>query len=289
MGVFVTIFIVVMLVGIVATGAAFVAAGRLAAKGVRRLKGWAQRKLPHVGASKSIEAEDVVVEDVENEAPSSRRPGAPVPPAGARSTRAQGPAAPRANSERDEAATRRTSYEYLNVRDGDSAEDVDRVLKGLLNDPVVGSLADAARSTLTSSQLRRKHLVAVIDETFAQGSLSWGKFSASATTALDAILQNSAQIANRLQAFDSLSYLQLMRQANSGRSLGSTARNQRWQLLQDELAEVAQIEETNEALLLELDKLGSELTRLAGAETSSESESILDEIHRLANDTHLYQ
>lgn len=264
MGVLDFIFSLIVFMTVGAVGLTVVA-GRMAWKGGKRLLSWMseQRKLPGQTQSASREAQDVVVEAVDD-AP-AQRPSAPP----------------------------HRAYERLDVDNGSTAADIARVMSAYVGDAVVGTYAQAVIDTLESAELRRQSLFAELDGTFQRGSLSWDKFAGPAQAGLASIQRNSAVLANRIQSFDTSRYLRARREADRVGSHASDGLNaahaERLRHFEETLASLDAIQETNEGLLVELDKLAGELVSLSAASPTDQSDYILDEIRRLVEEAKYYR
>ncbi len=252
------VFYTVLTVGAIVIGA------RFTYKGARRLAGWVRERklLPSArrdrGQAPPIPARDVVVESVDAQP-------APV-------------------------VTERKVYERLDVESGATAKDVLRVLASYEDDTVVGPHAVTVAETLRSANLRQQSLFVELGETFQKGSMSWDKFAAPAYAAFDAILRNSMVLANRIQAFDSAGYLRLKQQvANGDDNIQHGARAKRLEVFDQTLAAMEQMEEADESLLLELDKLASELVIISSVDNTENGDQIIDEIRRLVEEAKYYR
>lgn len=237
--------------------------GRAAWRGGRRLLDWARERkaLPGVPQNPSTEAQDVVVE--------------------------------REDGLRRQSRPRHADYVRLSVDLGTTATDVAKVMRGYVGDPAMGPYAQAVIDTLDSAALRRESLFAELDGTFQRGTISWDKFAMPSHAALDAILRNSALLANRIQSFDTASYLRLKEGMGTswrrGTSDDGETRAERWDVFKETLASLDTVQETNEGLLLELDKLATELSTIGGSETNGRGDSIIGEIRRLVEEAKYYR
>ena len=259
-----------------AAGITFLA-GRAAWRGGKRLLGWMneQKKLPGTPQDPTREAEDVVVEPIDPPVTgkSRRRSDEPV--------------------QNTQPARKREGYVRLDPDAGATSGDVIKVMRRYVTDDVVGPYAQGVIDTLESAEMRHQSIFAELDGTFQRGTISWDKFAAPTYAALDAILRNAALQANRIQTFDTASYLRLRR--SMGREWRTEANTrsqtseQRWRLYKDILSTLDEIQVTNEGLLLELDKLASELVTLQATDPTEQSDSIIEEIRRLVEEAKYYR
>lgn len=249
--------------------------GRAVYRGAKRLAGHVRERLQLPGQvqTASQEAQDVVVEPVDD---------VPPRPAGVKNSRQQA----------DDAASR-GEYVHLNVDAGTTSKDIVKVMQRYVDDPVVGSYARAVIDTLRSRELRRQSITAELEGTFQRNTISWDKFAVPTQAALDAILRNSALQANRIQSFDTASYLRLKNtmgtEWRTSDDLHNKTREERWRLYKEMLASLDTVQETSEELLLELDKLAAELSTLSVPGVNDQSDHIIDEIRRLVNEAKYYR
>lgn len=239
--------------------------GRAAWRGGKRLAGWVRERklLPGTPQDPSREAQDVVVEPVDA-IPSNYTPAS-------------------------------ESFEYVHF-DADgvvNARELIKVLGHYTQDPVLGERAAAAIQTLRSAERRRKSIDAELDDAFQHGSISWQRFASPAQAAFDSIMRNSALLTNRIQAFDTQGYIRtfksVQRDAGTAERTGAQQRVERLELYQKMLADLDAMQENDEGLLLELDKLAAELSTISASGQSDKGESILDEIRRLVEEAKYYR
>ena len=199
---------------------------------------------------------------------------------------------PPAQPEPVEVFVERDDYTHLDVDAGTTQSQVRSMLHRYRSDRVVGHYAIDAIHVLDSAELRTRSLVAELDAQFGRNTISWDRFAQPAASANDVILRNSAQLANRIQAFDSQNYRRLERQMTShSQSITppTEAQYARWAYLKETLARMDEIVEANENLLLEIDKLTMAVASLESNETSEEGERIIAEIQRLSDEMRYYR
>ena len=247
--------------------------GRAMWRGVKQLTGAisGRKALPGTPQDPTQPARDVVVEPVDSGKGVWREP-APAP-----KTAGHG------------------DYVRLDIDEGTTSSDIVRVMRRYIGDEVLGGHARMTIANLESASLRRASLFPEIDDTFQRGTLSWDKFATPASAAFDAILRNSAQLGNRIQSFDTASYLHLKETMGlEWRQTGETSthsktREKRWELYKEMLASLDALQEANESLLLELDKLAAEVTMITGAESDDQCDDIIEEIRRLVEEAKYYR
>ena len=130
---------------------------------------------------------------------------------------------------------------------------------------------------------------AALDAKFKPGSISWDRFAVGADTALTAIVRNTAQLANGIQAFNSDEYRRMQREFSGASEIPDATQAERWGMLQGRLDGMKEIVAGNDKMLLELDRLEAELGKLESSERSAESDDILAEIHTLTEEMKYYQ
>lgn len=270
------------------------------------------RELPGRRVSDPREAQDVTVEPIPDEQMSSKK-GRPQAPEGVgyssqpRQTQNQGAQQtwqtsqqvwevpqPRTPGARPSTSTETRDYIRLDVDNGADEAAICEVMRAYTSDDLLGARARAVIDTLGSAQRRRKILFAELDGTFHEGTLSWDKFAGPAYAAYDAILRNSALLANRIQAFDTAGYRRLEDTMRTGGKNGvntsvSETRERRWKLYQEMLASLDALQETNESLLLELDALTAEVSSITSTSTGDRGDQIIEEIHRLVEEAKYYR
>ena len=257
------------------------------------------RELPGRRVSDPQEAQDVVVETVVNEQTEAkkRRPQAPEG-VGRPTQQSQGAGqtwhVPQPTEPRTSSSVETRDYIRLDVDKGADEAAICEVMRAYTNDDLLGARARAVIDTLGSAQRRKKILFAELDGTFHEGTLSWDKFAGPAYAAYDAILRNSALLANRIQAFDVAGYRRLEDTMRAGGKNGvntnvSETRERRWKLYQEMLASLDALQETNESLLLELDALAAEVSSITSTSTGDRGDQIIEEIHRLVEEAKYYR
>ena len=289
MGVFEFVFGLIVFFTLGSVGIAYLA-GRTAFRAGRKLLSWTRERKLLTGEQQgySQEAQDVVIEDAEVEMGRG-----PEPPDGHRRAATPAERARAARAAREAEQAHPADYVRLDIDAGTTAEQICEVMEEYTTDPVVGERAEAVIATLSSCDRRRQTLMAELEGTFARGSISWEKFAVPTKAALDAILRNSALLANRIQAFDTAGYLRVFkavqRDALVAPSTGAKSRSERLEIYKQSLASLDAIQETNEGLLLELDKLAIELGSIQQADESDEGDTILSEIRRLIDEARYYR
>lgn len=182
---------------------------------------------------------------------------------------------------------RSQAYAYLDEHHV-SKEEVIKTVLTYEDDAVLGPYTKGVLATLDKAELRRKGIFAVMEEEFEKSSLTWEKFSAPVDEALDRILHKAAQLANLMQAFDSKEYQRMGRLEKAGAYKEDSTEVEQLRVMRKSLGDMDHMQEDNDALLLELEKLQAELTRLTTSGYDSKTDAIIDEIRKLTDDTQYY-
>ena len=253
----------------------------LAGKGLKRLAGYVRdrRALPgeRQESGRPVRpAEDVIVEPIDVPEPE---------PEPAWRTHSTGPVRP--GWQARQATVEQADYVHLDVDRGADAAAITEVMRRYEGDAILGERATAVIETLKSADRRCKSLFATLDGTFQRNTISWDRFATPAQAGLDTILRNAATLANRIQAFDTVSYQRLVRDAERLHDERSASREERLRLYREMLGKLDALQETNDGLLLELDKLSSELSQVSG--TDDASDLIIEEIRRLVDEAKYYR
>jgi hypothetical protein len=219
----------------------------------------------------------------------------PRPPSGVKSPFAAEERAerPKRSTRVGQPSSRARDYEYMDVEKGATPEHILQVMRDYVDDYVTGEYAQSVIDTLDTEEFRRKSLFSEIDNRFSRNSISWDRFASTAQEALDAVVRNCALLANRVQAFDATDYARMEQFYASGgfatNESPDPSRLQRWRILDETKREMDGIRTTNEKLLLELEKLSSELGKLTSVDYRDEDDRISEEIGRLVEETKYYR
>lgn len=185
------------------------------------------------------------------------------------------------------------AYVHQDVDAGATSESITKVLQAYASDPVVGTYASDAIDQLKAADRRERSLLGEIDNEFEPHTISWDRFVSTANAAFDAILRNSAHLANRIQAFDVEDYQRMEEFYRTGgfstHGVPESARLERWKLLDETKREMDELRATNDNLLLELGKLASEVRKLSSTESHDESARIAEEVSKLVEETKYYR
>lgn len=178
------------------------------------------------------------------------------------------------------------NYAYL--EEDVSREKIATVVEPYKEDAVLAPYAQGVLDSFVNAELRRKGIFSIMEQEFDRSSLTWEKFSAPVETALDSIRHNNLQIANYMQAFDSKEYQRMGRLRDAGAYKEDSTEIKRLATMAETLDKMDEIQKGNEQLLMELERLQAELTRMSGAGYDAETEEIAAEISKLAEETKYY-
>ena len=184
------------------------------------------------------------------------------------------------------------AYEHQDVDAGATTDSIRKVLKRYMHTETVGVYARNGMSILEDDERKAAFFHSTLDRKFEHGSLSWEKFAVAANTTHKAVLGNCAALANRIQTFDYLEYRHLTRtERNAAHKRGEpldATQQEKLALMRSSLADMDALVHANEQLLLELDKLAAELSKLSDVDVNDESDRIVGEIRTLIDETKYY-
>ena len=176
----------------------------------------------------------------------------------------------------------------LEAGEVNETDDVLPQLEGLTDLPVVGSFAQDAKTQIETMEHRRERLYRVISAKFAEGSMSWDKFTAVVDAAQRTLLRNCALLSNRAQSFDVDGYRKTRRLLPSPQGAGNLER-ERMALFEEALGDMREVIEANERLLLEMGKLEMEISDLESDDNREDNTRMLDEVEELLRQTKYYR
>lgn len=137
-------------------------------------------------------------------------------------------------------------------------------------------------------QKKRDTLIEVLDQRFERSELSYKKFVTVAGEVEKLFFLNIRSVLNRLQVFDEAEYIRVMNA--SAPSFSTALLNEKRSVYGDYIAFVKSSLGANEEMLLKLDKLLLELSRLDSIEPGElENMPCLQEIDALIKQTKLYK
>lgn len=178
------------------------------------------------------------------------------------------------------------AYAYL--EDGASQDAIMHVVSGYVDDVVLGPYAQGVLATFDTAELRHRGIFSILEDEFTRDSLTWDKFSVPVDVAIEGILHNATQLANRIQAFDSKEYQRMGRIERAGGYDEGRSEVKRLGVMRETLKEMDQIQTANDQLLAELENLQAKLASMSGADVGKETDQIIEEIRQLAEDAKYY-
>ncbi len=181
-----------------------------------------------------------------------------------------------------------TAEAYAFLEEGATQEAVTSIAQTYVDDEALGPYAQGVLDSFRNCDMRSKAIHAVLDDEFEKSSLTWEKYHAPVEVAVDRVVQNAAQIVNRMQAFDSKEFLRMGRLEKAGAYSAESPETGRLAVMRATLEEMDEYQKTNDQLLVELEKLQAELMKLSGAGYDSETDEIITEIRKLADDAKYY-
>ncbi|MEO3945359.1 hypothetical protein [Gorillibacterium sp. CAU 1737] len=141
---------------------------------------------------------------------------------------------------------------------------------------------------LERMQKKKETLLGVLDQRFSPEELSYRKFATVIQEVESLFYRNDRSLLNRLQVFDEAEYASLSKPKTS--SLAPDVLRQRAEVYQDHFSFVRGSLETNEEILLKLDKLLLEISRLDSLEPDEiEKMPCMQEIDVLIQQTKYYK
>ena len=181
----------------------------------------------------------------------------------------------------------------VHMLEGDGAIDVDEVrevLNTCVSDRSVGRFARDGLRELDEANNISGLLLDKIANKFGEGSMTYDRYASVVQGAHNAIISNTATMANRAQAFDGQGYRQLSMKLLNGKykadGLPDDVQEEKHALYESSLAEMAKTIDANERLLLELDHLSAELS---DENDDDDGQQRLDEIRQLSDQLKWYR
>lgn len=182
------------------------------------------------------------------------------------------------------AGTKGTVY----LEEGASKEAVVKVVSAYVEDNVLGPYAQGVLTTFEMAERRRDGIFSILRDEFSDRSLTWDKFSAPVEVAMEKIVSNASGLANHMQTFDSKEFQRMGRIERAGGYSDDRPEVERLKTMRSTLKQMDHVQEANDRILSELEHLQAELTTMAGAGYSTDTDEIIEEIRKLADDTQYY-
>ena len=189
---------------------------------------------------------------------------------------------------------KKNEYAHQDVDAGATAESIASVFRRNLNVKGTGPYARAGMAALSGSERKAANFHAVLDNKFQPGSITWQKFAGAADATRQAVVRNCAELANDIQLFDYEDYQRFERERRKttyrkDAPTLQTTQIEKQGLFHQQMVEMQAICDRNDKLLLELDKLTSELHTLDDTGSSARSDQLIEEIRSLSAETKYYR
>ena len=185
-------------------------------------------------------------------------------------------------------------YEHQDINDGATAESLTTIFRRSISAKGVAPYARAGMASLGDLERKTAAFHGVLDSKFEPGSITWQKFASAADVTREGVLRNCADLANAIQVFDSEDFKRAERERRAATYRGDSKANESMQIekrhhFDTQLADMRAICERNDRLLLELDKLTTELNTLDDTGSSAASDRLIEEIRTLTAETKYYR
>lgn len=157
----------------------------------------------------------------------------------------------------------------------------------------IGSIAEIASRQVTNIEKKGPQLLHMIGEKFEKGSMSYDRFYGPVSNGIDTVRQNSLSLAHLLEGFDDQDFQKLAKLMETGEyrhdMIDDEIQKERYLIYQNSLSEMERIVSTNERMLLVLDRISVELSKLQTNQIDEEGSRILEEIEELSKTAKYYQ
>ncbi len=157
----------------------------------------------------------------------------------------------------------------------------------------IGSIAEIASRQVTNIEKKGPLLLSMIDEKFEPGSMSHDRFYMPVENGIGTVRQNSLSLAKMLEGFDDQDFQKLAKLMQTGEYrhdlIDDEIQKERYLIYQNSLSEMEKIVSTNERMLLVLDRISVELSKLQTNQMDQEGSKILEEIEELSKTAKFYQ
>lgn len=185
-------------------------------------------------------------------------------------------------------------YQHQDIDDGSTADSIRSVFKRNLSAKGVNVYARAGLTALDSCERKCANFLSVLGNKFQSGSITWQKFAGAADATKQAVLRNCAKLANAIQVFDHEDFRasERIRRRTTYRTdstVNVETQIEKQHLFQAQLEDMQAIVDLNDKLLLELDKLTTEINTLDDSGSSAESDKLIAEIRSLSAETKYYR
>ena len=156
-----------------------------------------------------------------------------------------------------------------------------------------GSIAEIASRQVTNIEKKGPSLLKMVDEKFEPGTMSHDRFITPIQSGIETVRQNSLTLARMLDGFDDQDFQKLAKLMQTGEYrhdlIDDEIQKERYLIYQNNMSEMERIVSTNERMLLMLDRISVELSKLETNQIDQEGSKILEEIQELAQTAKYYQ
>ena len=157
----------------------------------------------------------------------------------------------------------------------------------------IGGIAEAAVRQMSNLEKKTPILKQMIEEKFEVGSMSYDRFATPVENSIATVKGNSLTLAKELEGFDDEEFQKLSKAIQSGDYrhdvIDDEIQKERFAIYQHKLSEMERIISTNEQMLLMLDRISVELSKLQSNQIDREGSQLLQEIDELAKTAKYYQ
>ena len=157
----------------------------------------------------------------------------------------------------------------------------------------IGKIAETAAGQISNLDKTAPMLTKMLGEKFEEGSMTYERFAAPIATSIDTVRQNTLVLAKLLEGFDADDYKRLSKVVESGEYtrdvIDDEVQLERYRIYRNNLNEMERIIGTNERMLLVIDQISSELSKLKTNEIDEKGAKIAEEIEELVRTAKYYQ
>ncbi|NBJ16899.1 MAG: hypothetical protein FNP40_15345 [Dehalobacter sp. 4CP] len=176
----------------------------------------------------------------------------------------------------------------VQTKELDSPEEYAAALRLHRHKKTFAETIDLLTGQIERIEKKQETIIDVLQQKFSPSEMSFQKFQAVVTEVGEVFYINIKSIINRLNAFDEEDYIFITRKA--GKSLSEEFRKEKLSVYHEHMAFVSNAAQQNEQILLKLDKLLLEISKLTSLE-SSEIENMpgMEEINNLIQQVKYYR
>ncbi len=157
----------------------------------------------------------------------------------------------------------------------------------------IGPIAETAVRQLANLEKKAPVLSQMIQDKFEVGSMSYDRFATPIENAMATVKGNSFTLVREMEGFDDDEFQKLSKAIQSGEYrhdvIDDEIQRERYTIYQHRISEMERIVSTNEQMLLMLDRISIELSKLQSNQIDREGSQLLQEIEELAKTAKYYQ